>query len=105
MRKARLTVGFAGCFPVVFEKTVFILWLPDLGSVSIVVQYGSSAFMKNDFVHLHLHSEYSLLDGAIKFRDLVERVNDLNMGAVAITDHGNLFGAYEFHNEAKKKGR
>ncbi len=60
--------------------------------------------MKNDFVHLHLHSQYSLLDGAIKFDDLVGRVKELKMGAVAITDHGNLFGAHEFYSEAKKNG-
>ncbi len=60
--------------------------------------------MKSDFVHLHLHSQYSLLDGAIKFEDLIDRVKELNMGAVAVTDHGNLFGAYEFHRKAKEKG-
>ena len=60
--------------------------------------------MKKDFVHLHLHSQYSLLDGAIKFEDLVDRVSELDMSAVAITDHGNLFGAYDFYREAKKKG-
>ncbi len=58
----------------------------------------------NGFVHLHLHSEYSLLDGAIKFDDLISRVSELEMGAVAITDHGNLFGAYEFYSKARKKG-
>lgn len=60
--------------------------------------------MKNGFVHLHLHSQYSLLDGAIKFEDLIDRVSELDMNAVAITDHGNLFGAYDFYREAKKKG-
>ncbi len=60
--------------------------------------------MKSDFVHLHLHSQYSLLDGAIKFEELVDRVKELDMGAVAITDHGNLFGAYEFHRKAREKG-
>lgn len=60
--------------------------------------------MKSDFVHLHLHSQYSLLDGAIKFEDLVDRVKELKMEAVAITDHGNLFGAYEFYRKAKERG-
>ncbi len=60
--------------------------------------------MKNNFVHLHVHSQYSLLDGAIKFDELVDRVKELDMGAVAVTDHGNLCGAREFYNEAAKKG-
>ena len=57
--------------------------------------------MKNDFVHLHLHSQYSLLDGAIKFEGLFEEVAKQGMSAVALTDHGNLFGAYEFYKKAK----
>jgi len=57
-----------------------------------------------DFVHLHLHTQYSLLDGAIKIPDLVKRAHDLHMPALAITDHGNMFGALEFHLEAVKAG-
>jgi DNA polymerase-3 subunit alpha len=57
-----------------------------------------------DFVHLHLHSQYSLLDGAIKIPDLVKRAHDLHMPAVAITDHGNMFGAVEFYIEATSHG-
>jgi DNA polymerase-3 subunit alpha len=57
-----------------------------------------------DFVHLHLHSQYSLLDGAIKIPDLVKRAHDLHMPAVAITDHGNMFGAVEFYQEATSHG-
>ena len=56
------------------------------------------------FVHLHLHSEYSLLDGAIKTKELVRRVKSLGMPAVALTDHGNLFGAVEFYKNAKAQG-
>ena len=56
------------------------------------------------FVHLHLHSEYSLLDGGNKIEDLVERVKALGMDAVAVTDHGNLYGALEFHDAARKAG-
>ncbi|NNL64959.1 MAG: DNA polymerase III subunit alpha, partial [Myxococcales bacterium] len=52
------------------------------------------------FVHLHLHTQYSLLDGAIKHRPLFERVNELKMPAVGMTDHGNLFGAVEFYEAA-----
>ena len=56
------------------------------------------------FVHLHLHSQYSLLDGAIKIAPLFERARALNMPAVALTDHGNLFGAVEFYETARKNG-
>ncbi len=56
------------------------------------------------FVHLHLHSEYSCLDGAIKISELVQRAVEYGMPAVAVTDHGNMFGAIELHNTAKKAG-
>ena len=56
------------------------------------------------FVHLHLHSQYSLLDGAIKIDPLFERAKAAGMPAVALTDHGNLFGAVEFHEAARKQG-
>ncbi len=60
--------------------------------------------MSENFVHLHLHSQYSLLDGAIKFEELVERAKEFGMEAVALTDHGNLYGAYDFFDKAKKAG-
>jgi DNA polymerase-3 subunit alpha len=56
------------------------------------------------FVHLHLHTQYSLLDGAIKHAPLFERVKAFGMPAVAMTDHGNLFGAVEFHEKARRAG-
>lgn len=56
------------------------------------------------FVHLHTHSEYSLLDGANRIPDLVERVQRLGMDSLAITDHGNLHGAWAFYEEAKRRG-
>jgi len=55
-----------------------------------------------DFVHLHNHTEYSLLDGMIKIEEMVQRAKDLGMKSVAITDHGNLYGAIEFYQECKK---
>ncbi|HET8667813.1 MAG TPA: DNA polymerase III subunit alpha, partial [Terriglobales bacterium] len=55
-----------------------------------------------EFVHLHLHSEYSLLDGASDLEKLVKRAKDLGMPSVAVTDHGNIFGAVHFTNYAKK---
>ncbi len=60
--------------------------------------------MEKPFVHLHLHSQYSLLDGSIKFDELIKRAKEHSMPAVALTDHGNLFGAYEFFEKAKAKG-
>ena len=58
----------------------------------------------SDFVHLHVHTEYSLLDGACRLKNLAERVKELGQTAVAITDHGNMYAAVEFWNEAKKHG-
>jgi len=67
-----------------------------------------SAIVENStsshFVHLHLHTQYSLLDGAIRFGDLIAKAKEYNMPAVAITDHGNMFGAAEFYLECRKAG-
>ena len=56
------------------------------------------------FAHLHVHSHYSLLDGLTKIDQLVNRVKELGMDAIALTDHGNLYGAIEFYQKAKKAG-
>jgi DNA polymerase-3 subunit alpha len=56
------------------------------------------------FVHLHLHTQYSLLDGAIKIPPLFDRAKALGMPAVALTDHGNLFGVVEFYERAREAG-
>src|SRR2546423_9338423 len=60
--------------------------------------------MSEQFVHLHLHTDYSLLDGACDVEKLVHRVKELGMPAVAMTDHGNIFGAVHFVNAAHKEG-
>lgn len=60
--------------------------------------------MKENFVHLHLHTEYSLLDGVGKIDDYIKVAKDLGMPALAITDHGNMFGAMEFYRKALKAG-
>ena len=52
--------------------------------------------------HLHVHTQYSLLDGAVKVKDLVKRVAAAGMGAVAVTDHGNMFGAITLYKAAKE---
>ncbi len=58
----------------------------------------------SDFVHLHIHSQYSLLDGACRIKELIKAAVDFKMPAVAITDHGNMFGAIDFYQEAYKQG-
>ena len=57
-----------------------------------------------EFTHLHLHTEYSLLDGACDVTKLVDRVAALGQKSVAMTDHGNIYGAVHFFNAAKEKG-
>src|SRR6185437_9954905 len=57
-----------------------------------------------EFTHLHLHTEYSLLDGACDVTKLIDRVSKLGQKSVAMTDHGNIYGAVHFFNAAKEKG-
>jgi DNA polymerase-3 subunit alpha len=58
----------------------------------------------SDFVHLHLHSQYSLLDGANRLDDVIAAAKEAGMPALALTDHGNMFGAIEFYNRARRAG-
>jgi len=60
--------------------------------------------MEKSFIHLHTHSHYSLLDGLSKLEDLVDLAKEFKMPALAITDHGNMYGAIEFYKLAKKAG-
>ena len=57
-----------------------------------------------DFVHLHVHTEYSLLDGAAKISGVVQRAKELGQKALAITDHGVMYGAIDFYKESKAQG-
>lgn len=57
-----------------------------------------------NFVHLHVHTEYSLLDGASRITNLVKRAKELGMPAIAITDHGTMYGVIDFYKQAKKQG-
>ncbi|MBU1709366.1 MAG: DNA polymerase III subunit alpha [Proteobacteria bacterium] len=59
---------------------------------------------KSDFIHLHVHTQYSLLDGAIRFGDLMAKCKEYGMDTVTLTDHGAMFGALEFYVKAKKEG-
>ena len=65
---------------------------------------GSTQGRGDSFVHLHVHSEYSMLDGAARVGDLFRGCQDMGMPAIAMTDHGNLFGAYEFYKASKAFG-
>jgi len=56
------------------------------------------------FVHLHVHTEYSMLDGAARLKDLFGETSRMGMNALAMTDHGNLFGAYDFYKQATGAG-
>jgi DNA polymerase-3 subunit alpha len=58
----------------------------------------------SDFVHLHVHTQYSLLDGMIRLEDLFQKAREYKMPAIAITDHGNMFGAIDFYQQAYKQG-
>ena len=58
----------------------------------------------SQFVHLHVHTEYSLLDGAARIKELIARTKELGMKSIAITDHGTMYGVIDFYREAKKQG-
>src|SRR5437867_4647940 len=60
--------------------------------------------MASSFVHLHLHTQFSLLDGANQIEPLIQQIKSFNQPAVAMTDHGNMFGAIEFYRKAKDAG-
>jgi len=60
--------------------------------------------MSSHFVHLHVHTEYSLLDGACRVKDIARKAAELEMPAVAMTDHGNIFGTVEFYTQVRKAG-
>ncbi|GGM12389.1 DNA polymerase III subunit alpha [Nakamurella endophytica] len=65
---------------------------------------GGSAASGDSFVHLHVHTEYSMLDGAARLGQLFQRTAELGMPALAMTDHGNVFGAHDFYRQAKAAG-
>jgi DNA polymerase-3 subunit alpha len=64
----------------------------------------TKAIMITKFTHLHVHTQYSLLDGASKPAELIAYAKALGMDSIAMTDHGNMYGAVEFYEEAKKQG-
>ncbi|UQX87175.1 DNA polymerase III subunit alpha [Jatrophihabitans telluris] len=65
---------------------------------------GSNTGSNDSFVHLHVHTEYSMLDGAARLKDLFATTAEMGMPALAMTDHGNVFGAYDFYRQAKAAG-
>src|SRR4051812_37391414 len=62
------------------------------------------ASTSDGFVHLHVHTEYSMLDGAARLGEMFRRTGELGMDAIAMTDHGNVFGAFDFYSKAKAAG-
>src|SRR3954454_2054638 len=70
----------------------------------VVSAPGSWQLMSDSFVHLHVHTEYSMLDGAARLKDLFREAARMEMPAVAMTDHGNVFGAYDFWKQATDAG-
>ena len=76
------------------RKAAWMAWAPDVSFLP----------MSSPFCHLHLHSQYSLLDGAIRLADLFPRLHSFGMSSVALTDHGNMFGAIDFYQKARKAG-
>src|SRR5436853_2446761 len=66
--------------------------------------YNGGCLMGSDFAHLHVHSEYSLLDGFSRIKKLVQQAKALGMSHLAITDHGAMYGAIEFYKECQSKG-
>jgi DNA polymerase-3 subunit alpha len=96
-----------------FKPLVELQNAPQRRSICLGVESGSDTRLPNvqaktgplrTFVHLHVHSEYSLLDGACRIKDLVAACKQLQMPAVAVTDHGNLFGAIDFYTAAVAAG-
>ena len=67
----------------------------------MLLQHQGVAMAPREFVHLHVHTQYSLLDGVIGIPEAIAKAKDYKMPALAITDHGNLFGAMEFYSAAK----
>ena len=69
-----------------------------------MVKFLMKCYSMAKFVHLHTHTHYSLLDGLTRPSDLIKKIKKLGMDSVAITDHGNLYGAIDFYKECKKEG-
>ena len=65
---------------------------------------GGSSSTQAGFAHLHVHTEYSMLDGAARLDDMFARTAELGMDSIAMTDHGNVFGAFDFYSKAQAHG-
>ena len=85
-----------------FEETLLLKeMITMLDSVDIINKPGT---YPEGFVHLHVHTEFSLLDGAARIKDVVKRARELEMPALAITDHGTMFGVVDFYKACSKEG-
>src|SRR5215475_9957636 len=83
-----------------FRRSAGLMSLADTAEAAS----GGDASMSDSFVHLHVHTEYSMLDGAARLKDLFAETSRLQMPALAMTDHGNLYGAYDFYKQANAAG-
>src|SRR5215475_7551980 len=83
-----------------FRRSAGLMSLADTAEAAS----GGDASMSDSFVHLHVHTEYSMLDGAARLKDLFAEASRQQMPALAMTDHGNLYGAYDFYKRAKAAG-
>ena len=70
----------------------------------MIILFTIKAIMTNKFVHLHVHSEYSLLDGLSKISSMLTHIKENGMDSVAVTDHGVMYGIVEFYKKALKEG-
>jgi len=73
-------------------------------SIFVIQSFSKFSSLMAAFSHLHVHTQYSILDGASNITNLMDKVKSLGMEAIAITDHGNMFGVKEFHAAATKMG-
>ncbi len=87
-----------------FDKNVILIAQDIIGYIKSQFLITIEVYMKKKFTHLHVHTQYSLLDGAAKITELIAYAKELGMDSIAVTDHGAMYGAIDFYQEARKNG-